>query len=67
MCQNKTDGVGLREWQHGDVHFHGGAVGGVDVKSALWTHSKQLVPGICCRMCCTTDIHSTGCYPTMCE
>lgn len=36
MRQNEADGVGLRERQHGNIHFHGGAVGGVDVKSALW-------------------------------
>lgn len=44
MCQNETDSVRLRKWQHGDVHFHGGAVGGVDVKSALWKHDTQFAP-----------------------
>lgn len=41
MCQNETDSVGLRKWQHRHVHFHSGAVGGVDVESALWTHDEQ--------------------------
>lgn len=35
MGQNEARSIGLRERQHGDVHLHGGAVGGVDVKSAL--------------------------------
>lgn len=35
MSQNEAHGAGLGERQHGDVHLHGGAVGGVDVKSAL--------------------------------
>lgn len=43
MSQDEANGVGLRERQHGDVHLHGGAVGGVDVESALWTHDEQLV------------------------
>lgn len=44
MRQNEADGIRLRERQHGNIHFHGGAVGGVDVKSALWGHNKQLAP-----------------------
>lgn len=35
VCQNDADRIRLRERQHGDIHFHGGAVGGVDMKSAL--------------------------------
>lgn len=35
VSQNETHGVGLRQRQHGNIHLHGGAVGGVDVKSAL--------------------------------
>ena len=35
MGQNEAHRVGLRDRQNGDVHLHGGAVGGVDVKSAL--------------------------------
>lgn len=66
MCQNEADSVGLRERQHGDVHLHGGAVGGVDVKSALWTHDKQLgathryVPWECAA---GGDLHSSARYP----
>lgn len=35
MGQNDAHSSGVGERQHGDVHLHGGAVGGVDVKSAL--------------------------------
>lgn len=35
MSQNEAHSTGVGERQHGDVHLHGGAVGAMDVKSAL--------------------------------